>query len=205
MVARSWSQATRQDGHASLPALPCGACSLPSTPPSWGREQPPLSGCRAWEGRGARPRALPPSSSASAGTEGRHAGHATLGQRQAVGSGFKSLALAPPAPVPGSSVWFHPARRSRHCPRLFVQLRQPTPGGGAAARLQCLAPSSCQALICMQKGLGGIYRGLALGSCSPLGTLSEGLVQLVRLDRPFCRHARPGHSPGRLRRNHFHL
>lgn len=33
-------------------------------------------------------------------------------------------------------------------------------------------PSSCQALICMQEGLGGIYRGLTLGSCSrPRNTL----------------------------------
>lgn len=43
---------------------------------------------------------------------------------------------------------------------------------------------SGQALICMQKGLGGIYRGLAPGSCSPLGTLSEeGRVQSVRLEQ----------------------
>lgn len=34
--------------------------------------------------------------------------------------------------------------------------------------------SSCQALICMQKGLGGIYRGLTLGSCSrPRNTLGR--------------------------------
>ena len=65
-------------------------------------------------------------------------------------------------PSPGVS----PAHRPLHCLQLFVQLRQPTQEGGASAGLQCLADSSCQALICMQKGLGGIYHGLALGSCS---------------------------------------
>lgn len=61
---------------------------------------------------------------------------------------------------------FPPAHRPLHSLRLFMQLRQPTRGGGAGAGLQRLARSSCQALICMQKGLGGIYHGLALGSCS---------------------------------------
>lgn len=46
---------------------------------------------------------------------------------------------------------------------LFSQDSQPWRWGRG---LQSLAQSPCQALICMQKGLGGIYHGLALGSCS---------------------------------------
>lgn len=58
--------------------------------------------------------------------------------------------------------------------RLFVQLRQPARGVGAGLGCSVWPGSSCQGLICMQKGLGGIYRGLALGSCSrPRKTLGR--------------------------------
>lgn len=119
-----------------LPALPRGASSLlPATPLSRGREQPLLSGCisaprrRAWEGRGARPRALTPSHSASAGTQGPHAGHATLGQRQAVGSGVKGVPWHHPpqcqAPLSGST-------QPELLP-IVCSAKTANPGGGAAA------------------------------------------------------------------------
>lgn len=101
------------------------------------------------------------------GSEGQSTarGHLLLGSPLAV-----PLALVAPGVPPSHST--QPAALSTVA-GLFVQPRQPTWGGGAGRGCGvCPPPSSCQALICMQKGLGGIYQGLTLGSCSrPRNTL----------------------------------
>lgn len=181
------------------PAFPVApAHTLLSTPPSWGRCRPLLH-----PGGGSSPfRAAPepvlclggmrrpPKGPAASQLHQRRNREASRwpchgGQRRAAGSGVESLALAPPAPVLGSLLRSHPAHSSPLSP-IVCSAEAANPGGGAAARVRggVWPHPSGQALICMQKGLGGIYRGLAPGSCSPLGTLSEeGRVQSVRLEQ----------------------
>lgn len=74
------------------------------------------------------------------------------------------IRLVPPPPGPLAIPPFFSLPPSLLRPGcLFSQDSQPRRWGRG---LQSLAQSPCQALICMQKGLGGIYRGLTLGSCS---------------------------------------
>lgn len=105
---------------------------------------------------------------------------------------IQPLGFPPKCLLPTARLWHH---RSGHCPARFAQpgafplipsSLQPSPlspdclfSKDSQPREEEQAPgcsvwtrSSCQALICMQRGLGGIYHGLTLGSCScPRNTL----------------------------------
>lgn len=162
VVAGSWSQGARQNGHTCVafpvaPCLPRGARAhaavhssvlgaLPSTPPSWGREQPLQSGsrARAVPGRDEAPTQGPCRLPAPPAPEQRGLALAMPPEASAglQGQGSRALPwLLPPqcwAPRSGPT-----QPTALHCPRLFVQLRQPTreeeqPQG---VRRWCLAPS----------------------------------------------------------------
>lgn len=129
VVAGSWSQGARQNGHTCVAFPVAPAHTLPSTPLSWGREQP-LQSCsraRAVPGRDEAPTQGPCRLPAPPAPEQRGLALAMPPEASAglQGQGSRALPwLLPPqcwAPRSGPT-----QPTALHCPRLFVQLRQPT-------------------------------------------------------------------------------